>query len=100
MRQLTPYSTPCFRASEPLHFCASPHASLRASYRAPGRRFIAKVGPDAKKTDKPAKIIIFHNGAEVPFYINAHPKAKKAQKHIYLNSNDVRFFVVGYSRAR
>ena len=44
----------------------------------------------------PAKMVLFDDGAEVPFYIKRHGRARRdpAFKHAYLSNETVRFLVV------
>jgi len=59
-------------------------------------RFIAKVTGDVKAslTDKPAKVVLFDDGAEVTFYTEKHPRAKKALKHVYMMHESVHYEIV------
>ena len=56
------------------------------------RRFVAKI-IGSVKADKPAKLLMFPDGAEVAVYVNVHPRAKKSQKHIHLHNPKVKFEV-------
>ena len=57
------------------------------------RRFVAKVVGSVPATlaDKPAKYLLFDDGATVPFYVHPHPKATKTKKHVYLGNPEVKF---------
>ena len=55
--------------------------------------FVAKVVSDAAKTDKPAKLVLFDDGAEVQFYTEPHPRAKKGQKHIHMMNENIKYEV-------
>ena len=45
------------------------------------------------KADKPAKTILFKDGAQVQFYLNEHKRAAKGKKHIFLSNPEVKFDV-------
>jgi len=64
--------------------------------------FIAKVisdtqfghyGPQFWPLVDPAKMVRFNDGAEVPFYIKRHGRARRATKHVHLSNETVRFLV-------
>ena len=40
------------------------------------------------KADKPAKMVLFHDGAEVPFYLDKHNRARKTLTHVYLMNEE------------
>ena len=71
-----------------LEFChgTTPHSHLASLWH----RFIAKVVGDTT-ADKPAKLLLFDDGAEVKFYMSVHPKARTAQKHVYLMNPEVMY---------
>lgn len=52
----------------------------------PRGSFIARIIKDTK-ADKHAKMVVFHDGAEVPFYVHQHSRAAASKKHIYIGNN-------------
>ena len=54
------------------------------------RRFVARVVKSVK-ADKPAKEILFPDGATVTFYEKKHSRAKKSIAHVHLANPNVRF---------
>ena len=49
--------------------------------------FITKAVEKRKGADKPAIVLLFSDGAEVPFYLDRHPKAKAEKAHVFLRGN-------------
>ena len=49
--------------------------------------FITKAVEKRKGADKPAIVLLFSDGAEVPFYLDRHPKAKAELAHVFLRGN-------------
>ena len=54
------------------------------------RRFVAKIIKSIK-ADKPAKSILFPDGAMVTFYEKKHNRAKKSIEHVHLANPNVKF---------
>jgi hypothetical protein len=44
-----------------------------------------------KQVDRPVSVLLFEDEAEVPFYREAHNRAKKNMKHVYLLNDEVGF---------
>ena len=49
--------------------------------------FVTKAIKKQKGADKPAIVLLFSDGAEVPFYLDRHPKAKAELAHVFLRGN-------------